>query len=113
MLHERKHSTLGLISVLVSIFAWTILISIILFFGYLEEFTPGGIDAVRDGSPTAIIMVILFFVSLLFSLVGLILGIIGLFNRQRNRLLCFLGIIFSLSLFALWTVILILGTSAN
>lgn len=109
MSNERKHFALGLISLLITIFSWALISVIILIVRYYEELMPGGIEAVGEDSSAVIIMGILFLISMPLNFVGLILGAVGLFDKDRNKLLCILGVIFSLSLFAL----MLTGAIAN
>ena len=86
------HSRLGIASFVISaIFAIAIFVAFA-YAGYLEATTPGGMD---EESPEAIV-VGLFVIFCSFGLiVGLGLGIAGLFTRQRRKVFPILGTILS------------------
>jgi hypothetical protein len=87
---ERKHSKIGIASLVAGVSAGILTIALLLFTGYIALSNPEGIE---EDSP--ILFVIGFFglVFPLVALVGLGLGIAGLYERDRKKTLPLFGIV--------------------
>jgi hypothetical protein len=89
---DLRHSGLGIASFITSIVAALCLFVVFGIAGYLELSTPGGM---REDSPTAISIGLLLFLFLGVAFIGLCLGIAGLVEKRRRRVLAGLGTVFS------------------
>ena len=87
-----RQSGLGIASFVISLIG--IAITLVLFgvAGYMEASTPGGMD---EAAPETILVGLLLIAAGFLLLVGLGLGIGGLFQRNRRRLFAVLGLAFS------------------
>ncbi|WP_257385608.1 hypothetical protein [Tahibacter caeni] len=91
-MEELRHSGLGIASFMMSIVAALCIVSLFAVAGYLELSTPGG---VREDSPLAAGIGLLMFLFLGLAFIALCLGIAGLFEKRRRRVLAGLGTAFS------------------
>jgi hypothetical protein len=89
---ELRHSGLGIASFITSIIAALCLFAVFGVAGYLELSTPGGMS---EDSPVAISIGLLLFLFLGVAFIGLCLGIAGLIEKRRRRVLAGLGTLFS------------------
>ena len=97
---DESHSGLGIASFVISMIAAIAIFLSILVAVFLESSTPGGVD---EESRAAILVGTSIVVFLAGSLVALLLGIAGLFQRDRIRFFAVVGILIS--------AITILGTA--
>jgi hypothetical protein len=83
-----KHSGVGIASCIISITCAFLLFMFIVMAGVMEVSTPGGIN---EESIEAVILGMLILGVLAVTFIGLILGIIGLFQYNRKKLFAILG----------------------
>jgi uncharacterized membrane protein len=88
----KKHSGLGIASFVVGIVSGLLLLTVFVIAGIAETSTPGGID---EKSPIAVLIGLLLFLFLGVALVGLVLGVAGLLQKDREKIFAILGVIFS------------------
>ena len=89
---EQKHSGIGIASFILSLLIGVLLFMVVMFAGYMEVTTPGGIS---EESVSAIMLGLVIIGLLLLELVAFGLGIGGLFQKDRKKLFAILGTIFS------------------
>ncbi|MBN1298040.1 hypothetical protein JXA80_14775 [bacterium] len=92
VLTPLKHSGLGITSLILSAIIAGGLFILIIVAGILETSTPGGID---EDSVSAMIIGLFVIMGGGMELIALILGLIGLFQKERKKLFAILGTIFS------------------
>ncbi|MDR1007057.1 MAG: hypothetical protein LBL65_00635 [Campylobacteraceae bacterium] len=107
-MEEQKHSGLGIASFILSIIS-VICIFILLFVaGAIDVSTPGGMD---ENSVTAVVIGALYFLFTGFSVVGIGLGIAGLFSKDRKKIFAVLGLIFSATMLFISIAVMVVGLS--
>lgn len=89
---EPKHSGIGIASFIMCIVAFVSIFVVVIIAGVLEESTPGGLS---ETSPQAMIIGLLVILFALLDLIALVLGIVGLAQRNRKKLFAILGTLFS------------------
>jgi len=102
----RKHSGLGIASFILAIFAGFTAFALVVTAGVLEASTPGGID---DESPVAIIIGLSLFAIIGVNLLGIALGVAGIFQPNRYRTFPVLGILFNLMLIMAFLLLVVIG----
>ncbi|MBM7869903.1 hypothetical protein JOC70_001373 [Clostridium pascui] len=100
---DYKHSGLGIASFVIA------LVSIVIFIvGVIITYNSviAGISSeeVMQASPIVVLIGILFIGCMISSVVGLVLGIIGVFAREKKRVLAVWGIILNLIITAIFTL---------
>ena len=103
---SRKHSGLGIASFILAIFAGFTAFALVVTAGVLEASTPGGID---DESPVAIIIGLSLFAIIGVNLLGIALGVAGIFQPNRYRTFAVLGILFNLMLIMAFLLLVVIG----
>lgn len=98
-----KHSALGIASFIIA------LVSIVIFIvGGIVSYNsiPESVSAegVMEVSPLLALVGIMFIISMISSLVGLVLGIVGAFARKKKKVLAVWGIILNLIITAIFTL---------
>jgi hypothetical protein len=83
------HSGFGIASTVLGVIMGVAVFGLLVIAGIMETNTPGGID---EESPQAIVLGVLIIGSLVLSLVGLVLGLVGVFQPQRNKIFPGIGI---------------------
>ncbi|MBN8738302.1 MAG: hypothetical protein BGP24_03905 [Lysobacterales bacterium 69-70] len=91
-MEDYRHSGLGIASFILSLVAALCLFALFGVAGYLEISTPGGVS---EESPLAVGIGLLLFLFLGLAFVALCLGIAGLVEKRRRRILAGLGTLFS------------------
>jgi hypothetical protein len=86
-----KHSGFGIASFVIALAAGALEFVLIAIAGILETTTPGSMD---ENSPLAMLLGVVMFGGLFLVLMGIIFGIVGLFQRDRKRIFALLGVIF-------------------
>lgn len=89
----KKVSILGIISTVIAILIGAGIFTVFIIAGYLEATTPGGVS---DKSPTAIIIGLAAIFALAVNALGVILGAVGVFQRNTNKLFAVVGIMLNL-----------------
>lgn len=84
----QKQSVLGIISVFTAIATAGVVLILFVFAGYLESATPGGVD---EESAAAIIAGLGIVGSMIFFVIGAVLGFAGLFQTSRKKLFPIVG----------------------
>ena len=107
---EKKHSGLGISSFIIGIATAILIFAEIVIAGMMEASTVGGID---EESPQAVILGLALFATMGMCLVGAGLGIAALFQKNRKKVFAILGIIFSISPFAIAILLMIIGLMAG
>ena len=90
------HSRLGAASIALAALTTLVVVALFAFMGYKEMQSPGYLD---EESPEDLLLGLILIGSMMAALVGLVLGVVGLFYSDRRRLLavlgtCFCGLIF-------------------
>ncbi|MBT8143567.1 MAG: hypothetical protein KJO55_02640 [Gammaproteobacteria bacterium] len=107
---SHPQSGLGTASLIISLLMFVVIFLVFGYAGYLETTTPGGM---QEDSPVAALVGVAFLGCMMMFLIGLILGIIGLFQRERRKLTAILGVIFN-GLFTLVAIgVILLGLSVS
>ena len=89
---KPKHSGFGVASFIISIAVGLLLFIVFAIAGFIQASTPGGMD---QHSIKALVIGLSIIGLFLFDIVAAVLGIIGLFQRERKRLFAILGTLFS------------------
>lgn len=88
----KKHGKLGIASFLISLLVGFSFVAMIVVLGIIETRNPGAFD--EDKTSTIILgFAILGFIGL--TIVGFILGLVGLFMPDRQKLFSILGVVFN------------------
>lgn len=106
---DQKHSGLGIASFAISILFGTLLFVLVGIAAYVEATTPGGMG---ETSGTATMLGIGFLGLLAIGLVGVGLGIAGLFQPERRKLFSILGLSFSVVAMLAFSGLYVIGTMA-
>ena len=103
---ERPHSGPGIASFIIAIAMGLFLFVLLVIAGILEESTPNGID---ENSPVTMLLGAALIGASFLDFLGVILGIAGLCQPNRNKLFAVLGLLFgSLVLFGV-VILMIVG----
>lgn len=107
---DWKHSGLAIASFVTSLVSLIGVFSVIAIAGVLEATTPGGLD---ESSIEAVVVGLFIFFFLALLCVALGLGIAGLFQRERKKVLAIIGA--SMATFGLigTVFIILIGTMAE
>lgn len=103
-----KHSGLGIASFVIAVVGGLAVFVLFAIAGYLEVTTPGGVD---EKSAVAIFLGLGLILVWAVVLVGLILGAVSAFNRERRRLFSGLGLGLNATWLLLSLAIMALGLS--
>jgi len=106
----RRHSGLGIASLLIGLVSGILNVAIFVIAGVIEVSTPGGID---EQSLTAALLGLGIIGLFAIALVALGLGVGGLFQRDRNPLFAILGIVFSGVTILVTLGVIVLGVIAG
>ena len=117
---ENRHSRMGIASFVIGIFAFVVMVVLFVVFGVLLSSVLEGVDpqtvdpeSLQD-SPGAIglgLVAIGIIGTLLLYLVGLALGIAGIFQRRRRRLFAVLGTVGNGIVLLAFVVLIVLGVA--
>ncbi|MDR1614382.1 MAG: hypothetical protein LBS26_02305 [Campylobacteraceae bacterium] len=105
-MEERKHSGLGIASFIMSILSIICIFTLLVVAGTIEVSTPGGMD---ENSVEAVIIGACYFLFVGFSIIGIGLGIAGLFSKERKKLFAILGLIFSSAILFISITVMVIG----
>lgn len=89
---KSKHSGFGVASFIISILAGLLIFLVIVIAGIMQVSTPGGLDKQSIQTMLVGLSVIAL---LFFEIAAVVLGIVGLFQKERKKLFAILGTIFS------------------
>ncbi len=104
---EKKHSRLGITALIIGILVSMLLCILIVFAGVIEVSQPGSLN---EDSVGTIMLGMLVIGGLLLNMVGIGLGIGGLFQQQRKKLFPILGISINSVIFLGTCVLIALGS---
>lgn len=123
---ENRHSRMGIASFIIAILTTVLIVVLFIIAGVIGASVfsgadPGSIDpqSIQDSPAFAglALVGIGFIVGIGLFLVGLVLGLIGIFQRRRKRLFAVLGTIFNglavLAVVAVVVIGLVVGTSLS
>ena len=103
---EPKHSAFGIASFILSIFVGMSMFLAFVIAGVMEASRPGGMD---EQSIQAVIVGLAIITLIFLDLVAVVLGIVGLFQKNRKKVFAILGVIFSSVTLMLVIGVIILG----
>jgi hypothetical protein len=103
---EKKHSGLGITSLVISVLAGVALFVLLVIAGVMETTTPGGID---EESAQAVVIGLFLFLTMFIQLIAVGFGIAGIVQQQRLKLFGILGLVFSLLALLFSAGMLLLG----
>lgn len=103
---ERKHSGFGVASFIISISAGLLMFIVFAIAAILQVSTPGGMDR---QSIQAIVVGLSMIALLFFDIVAVVLGVVGLFQKERKKVFAIFGIIFSSATVILTMALIIVG----
>ena len=89
---KSKHSGFGVASFIISISVGLLMFLLLVIAAIMQVSTPGGMDR---QSIQAILVGLSIIALLFFDIVAVVLGIVGLFQKERKKLFAILGTIFS------------------
>lgn len=103
---EMKHSGLGIASLAISILAGLAMFVLLAIAGVMETSTPGGIV---EESAAAVVIGLFFFALIFAQVIAAALGIAGLMQKQRQKVMAILGLVFATLAIIFSVAILLLG----
>ena len=103
---EPKHSGFGVASFIISISVGLLMFLVFVIAGIIQVTTPGGMD---KESIQAIIVGLSIIALLLFDILAVVLGIVGLFQKGRKKVFAIFGILFSSATVIIMMALMILG----
>jgi hypothetical protein len=106
MVPEAAHSKVGIASFVMGLLVGLGELVLVVIAGVMETSTPGGMN---DKDPKVAILGLLLLGGLFLALVGAILGVVGLFERNRKKLFAVLGLIFNGLILGLVVLLMIVG----
>ncbi len=89
---QIRHSGLGIASFILSLGGGIVLFLLVVLAGYAEINTPGGLD---EGAPMAVLLGLGIIGAGLLEMVALALGVAGIVQHGRRRVLAILGVVFA------------------
>ena len=107
---ENKHSGIGIASFVISIATGVFTFLLMVVAGVMEVSTPGGID---ENSVEAVVTGLFLIALLLLDLVALGLGVGGLLQKDRRKLLAVLGTVFSATTLFLTLCVMLIGLASG
>jgi hypothetical protein len=105
-----KHSGFGIASFIITLAVGALEFVLIAIAGILEATTPGGID---ENSPIAMLLGLVMIGGLLVNLLGMIFGVVGLFQRERKKVFALLGVLFGCLVFVGLLFVIIIGVAMD
>jgi hypothetical protein len=105
-----KHSGFGIASFLIVLAAGALEFVLVAIAGILETIRPGGMD---EDSPIAILLGLAMFGGLLVNLLGILLGVVGLLQRDRKKPFAVLGVIIGFLVFVGLVAVIVIGILAD
>ena len=103
---KSKHSGFGVASFIISILAGLLMFLVFVIGTIMQLSTPGGMD---QQSIQAMLVGLSIIALLFIDIVAVVLGIVGLFQKERKKLFAILGIIFSSATVISMIVLIIVG----
>ena len=103
---KQKNSGFGVASFIMSIVIGLLILVLFAVAGVISASTPGGMD---KQSVQAVIIGLSILVLLFLALVAMVLGIVGLLQKERKKLFAILGTIFSSLTLIVAVGVMILG----
>ena len=107
-LPEKRISRLGVASFVISLVGLVSLVAIFGYAGYKEINTPGGID--EDSSEAALIGLVAI-LCMILVIVGFIMGLVSLFQKDERRAFGIVGTVLSLLAIAITSFLIWLGST--
>jgi hypothetical protein len=105
-----KHSGFGIASFVIVLAAGALEFVLVVIAGILETMTPGGMD---ENSPIAILLGLVMIGGLLVDLLGILLGIVGLCQRDRKKPFAGLGVVTGLLVLVGLVAVIVIGIIAD
>ena len=103
MIVERPHSKFGIASFVTGLIVGLAELALLIIAGVMETSTPGGIS---EDDPKAMVLGLFLLLGLLLAFIGATIGVAGLFEANKKKVFCVLGVIFNgLSLAAVVAII--------
>ena len=90
---EIRQCGLGITSFVLSILNFVLMFIMVGIAGYLQATTPGGLN---EKSPQAILIGLFIILVFVLAVVSIILGVVSMFRKNRNKLFGALGLVFNL-----------------
>lgn len=103
---EKKHSGLGIASLIIGTTVGVLMFLLFVVAGVLEASTPGGLD---EDSAEALVVGVLLIGFLFLEVLAIGLGIAGLLQAERHKLFAVLGVVFSAATIVTTMFLVILG----
>lgn len=102
-MEKTKHSRLGVASAVMSLAGFLITVLLLISAAFLYR------KGASEDSAGMILTGVFIFVDVIFLAAGAAVGLAGLFNPSRRRILCLLGVLFNASIMAALILLLIAG----
>ena len=106
----QRHSGLGVASFVIAIVGFVAVLILFGYAGYVEVTTEGGMD---EDSAVAFVIGFCFLATGVAILVGLVLGLTGLFQKKRKRIFAALGLGINVIVLLVSAGVLWLGFNAD
>jgi hypothetical protein len=104
---DQRHSGMGIASFVISLVMGVVLFLLIAAAGVAEVSIPGGLP---EDSPWTVLLGLAILACLVVTLAGLGLGIAGLAQRNRARVLSVLGTVFNSAIILGTVLLIVIGT---
>ncbi|MBA4029955.1 MAG: hypothetical protein C0478_03535 [Planctomyces sp.] len=103
---SNRHSIFGVISFLMGLGCGAVILACVGYSTYLEMTTPGGID---EEAPEVILIGLAMLGFMGLSILGGAIGLVGLFESERNKLFAILGTLTCAAVFLAPLALIIIG----
>ncbi len=117
-----KHSGLGIASFILAIIAIVLVVALIIVTAVIAKdeladiaLSQGNLteEQIKEFAPLLIVIFLTFFGSVILSLVGAILGIVGLLQKNRKKLFAILGTLLNSLGWIIIIILIVVGTFSN
>lgn len=103
---EPKHSGFGITSFVMALVMGALEFALVVIAGIIENSTPGGMD---ENSPIAILLGLVMIGGLLVNVLGIVFGVVGLFQPNRKKIFALLGVLFGCLVILGFLFIVVIG----
>lgn len=105
-MNENKQSVLGIAAFILSCISFFAILVLVLLAGFIEATTPGGMN---ETSIEAILIGSTLFAFIGLSLLGFVLGMAGLFQKERKKIFAIIAVLIAAATLILTIGIIVLG----
>ena len=107
---EPRHSGMGIASFVISVITGITTFLIFVYAGMKEMSLPGGVS---EHSGVAMMIGFSMILAWMLLFVGMILGAVALFEKNRKKVFAVLGLVFNLGMLVLSALLIVIGISMS